>query len=611
MKITILSLAFTAITFSILAQPYTSASVFAHNDYAARQPFYAAYNNQVGYIEADIFLRNDKLWVAHTEAELVNASLLEDLYLKPIQQKITENKGYAYKGSEQVLTLMVDLKTEAATTLPALITLIENYPTLIQSKTFRVAISGNMPLPAEWNKYPAWLFFDGRPGIEYTTNQLSRVVMISTSMAGLTNWNGKGILVKEQFERVKEVVDKAHAQGKPVRFWGAPDFVSAWMKLIALVKADIINTDHVEDILKFFRERDRNTYVNTEYHSAYVPKPKVKWKKAPRNVILMIGDGTGLAQLYSGYSANRGNLSVFNIPTIGLSVTASANAYITDSAAGATSMASGIKTNNRFIGVDSTRVAVPTLVEELEQRGYNTALISCDDVTGATPASFYAHQPERGMSEPIAADFLKSGVDILIGGGSENFSSREDKRNLLNELSTSGYVVTTKFANLDTISSNRFAVLDSDAVVSMQKGRGDFLTKSLAKTLSVLTKQKQNFFIMLEAAQIDWGGHDNNLGYIITEVLDFDKTIGEAMKFVDNHNETLLIVTADHETGGLSLLDGDMKSGFVQGNFSTTDHSGIPVPVFAYGPGADNFKGVYQNTQLYHKIKMLLMRGKK
>lgn len=597
--------------FKVYGQAYTPASIFAHNDYATAQPFYRAYTHQAGYIEADIFLKDGKLLVAHTGAELAGATTLDVLYLKPIQQKIIENAGFAYPDQNRVLTLMIDLKTEASATVTRLIEVVETYPQLLQSKTFRIAISGNMPPPATWNTYPAWLHFDGRPGIDYTPEQLQRVVMISTGMPALTNWNGKGVLVKDQYDRVAAVVTNAHAMNKPVRFWGAPDFVSAWMKLINLVQADIINTDHVEELAQFFKNRERTTYTNQNLHPAYVPAVSTKWKKVPRNIILMIGDGTGLAQLYSGYSANGGNLSIFNIPTVGLSITPSANSYITDSAAGATAMASGVKTNNRYIGVDTTRTAVPTIVEELEQHGYNTALISCDDVTGATPASFYAHQPERGMSEPIAADFMNSGVDILIGGGSEHFLNRKDNRNLITELTASGYAVATRFAAIDSITHKRFVILDNEAVVSVQKGRGDFLAKSLRKTLSRLNNQKSNFFVMAEGAQIDWGGHDNNLGYIITEVLDFDKAVAEAMKFVDADAETLLIITADHETGGLSLLDGDMHRGYVQGSFSTTDHSGIPVPVFAYGPGAENFQGVYQNTAIYQKMKMLLMGAKK
>lgn len=594
------------LTLSCFAQSYSPSQVFAHNDYATERPFYTAYQNQVGYIEADIFLAAGELKVAHTESELANAVLLEDLYLKPIQKILIENNGYAYKDSDQVLTLMIDLKTEARSTLPVLIRLIESYPQLIQSRTFSIAISGNLPAPAEWSNYPKWLFFDGRSGINYTQDQLQRVVMISASLPSLTNWNGKGVFVKDHFDRVMNIVNQAHAMKKPIRFWGSPDFVSAWIKLIHLVKVDIINTDHVAELVHFFKNIKNTTYSNNDIHQAYMPSPSIKWKKKPTNIILMIGDGTGLAQLYSGYTANHGSLSIFNIPTVGLCVTTSANNYITDSAAGATAIATGSKTNNRYIGVDSNAKPVSTLVELLHLQDYHTALITCDDVTGATPASFYAHQPERGMSEQIANDFLKSNVDILIGGGLENFSLRKDKRNLLDSLHAYGYSVATQFEALDTITNSRFVVLDNEVVTPIQRGRGEFLSKSLSKSLSILGVNRQKFFLMLEGAQIDWGGHDNNLGYIVTEVLDFDKAVAEAMKYVDADDNTLLIVTADHETGGLSLIEGDIESGFVQGSFSTTDHSGIPVPLFAYGPGAELFKGVYPSHEIFVKIRRLL-----
>jgi alkaline phosphatase len=113
---------------------------------------------------------------------------------------------------------------------------------------------------------------------------------------------------------------------------------------------------------------------------------------------------------------------------------------------------------------------------------------------------------------------------------------------------------------------------------------------------------------MAEAAQIDWGGHANNIEYVAREVLDFDQAIGEAMKFVDENRETLLIITADHETGGISLIGGDMSQGRILANFSTGDHTGIMVPVFAYGPGAEWFRGVYQNTAIYQKMLIDALR---
>ncbi|WP_431245148.1 alkaline phosphatase [Flavobacterium sp. P21] len=230
-------------------------------------------------------------------------------------------------------------------------------------------------------------------------------------------------------------------------------------------------------------------------------------------------------------------------------------------------------------------------------------------MTDATPAAFYAHQPERSYSEPIANDFLANPSDILIGGGQNEFKSRKDGKDLSKILIEKGYTFSNKFSSLDTIKNNRFVVLEDQAVVSIKNGRGDFLTKSLAKATATFSKTKNPFFIMAEGAQIDYGGHQNNVEYVVREMLDFDKVVGQAMEFADKNPETLVIVTADHETGGLSLIDGSIEKGYVHGSFSTNDHTAVPVPVFAYGPGADNFKGVYQNTAIYDKI-MELISGK-
>ena len=210
------------------------------------------------------------------------------------------------------------------------------------------------------------------------------------------------------------------------------------------------------------------------------------------------------------------------------------------------------------------------------------------------------------MSEAIAADFLTGKNDILIGGGTEAFKIRKDKINLLTGLAHQGYTVSETANSLDTIRSPKYVVLDNAGAMSMKQGRKDFLAKSLQKSIASCAAGNLPFFIMAEGAQIDHGGHNNNVEQVVRELLDFDQAVGEVMKFIDHDGETLLVVTADHETGGLSLLGGDISRGYIQGNFSTNDHTAVMVPVFAYGPGSENFRGVYQNTQIHFKIKQVL-----
>ncbi len=586
------------------AQNYTSSSVFAHNDYTQPIPFYSAYELEVGYIEADVFLRDGRLLVAHTQSEIDTKKTLDSLYLKPLVKQINAHSGFAYKDTKKSLTLMIDLKTEGLSTLHELVKLVSRYPKLLAAKNFEIVISGNVPEPIRWAEFPEFIHFDGRPGKKYTSEQLSRISLISTAFTEYSPWNGKGVLPVLELRKIQQIKAETQALGKKLRFWASPDFPNAWIQLMNL-NIDVIGSDQVSQLITFMAEMPKNTYINKDFHQAYKPSYAHNRLAKPKNIILLIGDGTGLAQLFSGYTANQGALSLFQIKDIGFSLTSASDSYITDSAAGATAMATGVKTKNRFVGVDSLGNKLIPITDRFKEKKFRTAIISNGDITDATPASFYAHQPERSLSEAIALDFLNTKNDILIGGGLAAFTKRTDKRNLLAELSHKGYTISEKFSSLDAIEDDRFVVLDDSAVRSKKQGRGDFLSRSLNKSFSSFSKSKDPFFIMLEGAQIDWGGHNNDMEYVIREVLDFDLAIGEAVKFVDENKETILIITADHETGGLSLLDGNLKEGFVHGSFSTNDHTPIMVPVFSYGPGSGFFNGVYSNTEIFTKLMKL------
>jgi len=589
------------------AQEYSSSNIHSHNDYAGKLPFYEAYSNEAGVIEADVFLVNNELFVAHTSKEITPQNTLKSQYLDPLAVKFKSLGGKAYP-SNKTLILMIDIKTEADATLKLITQQLRTYPDLISNKNLKIVISGNRPSPANWKDYPEFIYFDGRLNENYTLEQLSRVEMISEDLKEITVWNGKGVLTQTDSEKIQAIIKKVHDQHKKIRFWATQDNVNTWMTLMNL-KVDFIGTDNVSELTHFINNIKSTFYQNTEFHQAYVPKNASAFaKKKPKNVILLIGDGMGLTQIYAGYTANKGQLSLFNIPTQGFSITKSSDSYITDSAAGATAMATGHKTNNRFISVDENGKPLELITQQLAKKGYKTGIISAGNITDATPAAFYAHQPERSYSEPIAEDFLSNPSDILIGGGTKEFTSRKDGKDLSKLLAQKGYTFSGKFSSLDTIKNGKFIVLEDAAVVSMKNGRGNFLNKSLAKTTATFSKTKNPFFIMAEGAQIDYGGHSNNVEYVVREMLDFDQLIGQAMEFVDQNPETLLIVTADHETGGLSLIDGSIEKGYVHGSFSTNDHTSVPVPVFAYGPGAQNFTGVYQNIEIYSKILEVLFK---
>jgi alkaline phosphatase len=580
---------------------YTAANAHSHNDYLQPAPFEAAFARNFGSIEADVFEKDGELFVAHTAAEISSGRTLRALYLEPMLARIKEQKGI-FGESKQSLQLLIDFKTAGVPTMQALIQQLEKYPEITSSPKVQIVISGSRPGPELWNNYPAYILFDGVPSQTYTTGQLQRIPLFSDNFRSYTQWNGKGYLVPEDLEKVQSVLKKVHGMQKKFRFWATPDEVNAWKTMINL-GVDYINTDKVEGLADYLRKRVQAQYQATAPHKVYTPSYRNNDKTSKvKNVILLIGDGMGLAQIYAGYTANFGELNLFKLLNIGFSKTASFNNYITDSAAGGTAMASGKKTHNRAVGVDAVSAPLPNIPDLIAPLGMQSALISCGDITDATPGAFYGHNKERSMNAAIAKDFLQSPVSILIGSGGKHFLPIRE------QLEQKGYSFSTSLSALDTIRSKKFVVLADSAGLSIQKGRGDFLVRAFRKATQTLSGGKKGFFLMEEGAQIDHGGHLNSVPYLTTEMLDFDQAVGEALRFADSNGETLVIITADHETGGLSLLDGDIKKGYVDGQFSTSDHTAIMVPVFAYGPHSMDFRGVYENTELFEKIMRIIRR---
>jgi alkaline phosphatase len=233
---------------------YDPSNIFAHNDYVRAVPFFTAYNLGVGYIEADVFLKDGALSVAHHERDIVPDRTLEALYLQPLQKKIQDNNGTVYDDSKSALTLMIDLKTEGVSTLSALVALLGEYPALTSCPTLTIMISGNVPDPARWSEYPLYIFIDGRPGIAYTAEQLKRVCMISTNFNDHVKWDGRGKISGEGRQKIQALLQDAHAKGKTFRFWATPDFKEAWQELMVL-DMDVIVTDDVTGLSEFLKEK--------------------------------------------------------------------------------------------------------------------------------------------------------------------------------------------------------------------------------------------------------------------------------------------------------------------------------------------------------------------
>lgn len=325
-----------------------------------------------------------------------------------------------------------------------------------------------------------------------------------------------------------------------------------------------------------------------------------------RNVILMIGDGMGLVQTSAAWVANRGSLNLDNFQHTGLARTHAANKLITDSGAAGTAMATGQKTNYHSVGVDVNGNPLPSLTDLAMAKGLSTAVVVTCGLTDATPAAFCANNPDRDSEEDIALDYLTCGVDFIFGGGRKQFNQRKDKRDLLAEMQQAGYQVVTTWEQTAALQSGKvFAVLE-DGQLPLYPARGELFQNAAMHAVNMLASNKNGFFAVLEGSRIDDCGHWHDLPKLINEITDFDLTIGRVLQWAENDGHTLVIVLADHETGGLTLLDGDIHTGYVKGHFSTGGHSGILVPVYTYGPGAEHFTGVYENTGIFTKIVQIL-----
>jgi len=332
-------------------------------------------------------------------------------------------------------------------------------------------------------------------------------------------------------------------------------------------------------------------------------KSSVKGNREIKNVILMIGDGMGLSNVTAAMTVAGVPINIERCTAIGLQKTNSADNYITDSAAAGTALATGTKTKNGAIGVDARGKRLTTILEIAEANGLSTGLVSTSSLTHATPASFIAHQASRGSYEDIAMDFLKTDIDVFIGGGSDHFSKRKDNLNLLDSLRIKGYEVNTSLDQVLKSGSLKLAGFTAPVHNPYRlKGRGDMLPASTGKAIEILKKNQKGFFLMIEGSQIDWAGHANVADTLIDETLDFDKAVGVALDFAAADGKTLVIVTADHETGGVTITGGNIAAKKVILNFSSEDHTPVLIPVFAYGPGAENFAGIYDNTDIFKKI---------
>jgi alkaline phosphatase len=333
----------------------------------------------------------------------------------------------------------------------------------------------------------------------------------------------------------------------------------------------------------------------------------------PKNIIIYIGDGMGVAHITAGKIA-LGSLNLERFAVNGLVTTHSENELITESAAAATALATGHKTYNRAVSVSADKKPLKTLFEFAQELGKSTGVVVTSSVTHATPAAFFAHVEDRRQHAEIAEQILTGNIDVLIGGGWTYFipqsnagSRRQDDKNLLKFLETRMPVVLS-YDKLPGQGKNLAALLAPDGLPK-SADRDYSLAELTREAMRILSKNREGFILMVEGSQIDWAAHDQDHEEIIAEMIDFDGAVGTGLDFAQKHGNTLILVTADHETGGFALLDGSMKAKQVTSSgFTTSGHTASMVPIFAYGPGSRNFSGIQDNAGVGRKLIDLVLK---
>lgn len=614
--------------------------IHSHNDYAQRVPFYQAYAQQVSSIEADVFLHDGQLLVGHDVEDLRADMTFEALYVEPIVTLFARNGGRAFRDSDQTLQLMVELKSETDPTLRAVAALLGRWPEVfdpeVNPAAVRVAVTGRVPAPEAFDRYPRFLGFDGAWDADYTPEQLECIALISTNFRDFSQWNGKGTIIPAEKERLEQVIDRAHEQGKPVRFWNAPEGTTVYYTFYDM-GIDYINTDNPEVCAAFFADfgnknfrigerraassgvtgtkrldrttRDFRGFQNdklqlSEGIDTYRPTHRNDGGKGRiRNVIFLIGDGMGLSQITAAAYANCG-LTLMNFNYIGLQRNNALGAFTTDSAAGGSALATGERHANRHISMTEEGEAVPSLSDWFRGKGLPVGVVTLGNAVDATPTAFYGHSVERDNADELTRCLLDTPVDLLCGSGIRQFTERGDGIDLIGELSKNYRFV----RSIDEINAaeGRVVCIDERMDEAAEESNLGLLAEATRAAIDKLQERgDKGFFLMVEGAKIDYAGHSRCLPGSVIEMLSFDLAVAEALKFADENGQTLVVVTADHETGGLVLLDGDEQSGRIMGVYTTDDHTPAMLPVFAYGPGADRFCGTYLNTEIARRIREL------
>ena len=353
-----------------------------------------------------------------------------------------------------------------------------------------------------------------------------------------------------------------------------------------------------------------NNFENDDLYTMYQPYETVSVAASEtrkvKNIIFMIGDGMGLEQLSTAWVLNGQHLNITdNCTSVGIQWTYSANRLITDSAAAGTALATGTKTKNGRIAVDPEGKELTSLADVAKAKGKKVGTAVVCRMCDATPAVFFTHAEKRDSLYDIAAQFAESDIDYLFAGGMKWWANRPDGRDLTGYVQDRGYTFVSSREELDAVKDGKMIGVMAYKELPPALDRGDLFQAGVAKALELLDN-KNGFFLMVEGSCIDDYCHANKVGYAMEELFDFDRAVGLVLEWAAKDGETLVVVTGDHSTGGMTLLEGNLKKQKVGVNFSSQGHNGVALPVYAWGPGAERFTGIYENTELSNRIRSLI-----
>jgi alkaline phosphatase len=371
--------------------------------------------------------------------------------------------------------------------------------------------------------------------------------------------------------------------------------------------------------------------------------------KSPKNIVLVSADGMGVCQWQAGMIAAKGKLNLSRMQSAGLVTTNPADVFCGDAPSHSTALATGFNSKKGAVSVDLDNKPIKNITELVKEKGMAAGIVSANSLVEGSIVPFVGHAPNRMALEPLTAGFVDGDIDVFIGAGSDfftksvlsgfgpgggggqggqrpggqgtsvgqggsgaamQFGERKDNRNLINELKNKGWQVCNSIDEIKQVKNGKLAGFTGEqSNPNIQQGRGDMFPTSVETALNILQNNAKGFFLMVGDMYVDRASHNGRIELLCDETIDLDRAVGKTLDFAEKDGNTLVLVVGSPEASGMSLVDGNIAEGKVEAKWSMpgmANHSGTQVPMFAYGPGAEEFTGVWENTDLFTKMRKLL-----